>query len=332
MYKNVSKIIITIFILFFILDFLGLFFLTISPTAALSMSFEPQSDIGSFKRGSMVTITPNTIGDYIREIYKYAIGIVGILAAAVMMIGGIVYVTSGGRSDRVEDAKSWIKASLSGLILAVLSYSILYTVNPELIALRPLNIPLPGKTQQSSGGEVLDDGTVILPQGKVCQSYAVDNVLDYTTVKSTAPLSTRCDNYNYLFKQTFDPALVKAIAMQESHCDPSAVSPAGACGLMQLMPATAGQSCDWLKSHPVESVEIAARYLQSARVDNLYDRIAGYNGGYGTSAKSDGKLPPLAASNDCPGYKAYECCINPGGLDETQNYVERVLLFYNDIK
>jgi hypothetical protein len=80
------------------------------------------------------------ISEYIAGIYKYAIGIVGILAAVVLMIGGTMWVVAGGSSTMISEAKSWISASLTGLVIALCSYLILYQVNPALVGFSPLGI------------------------------------------------------------------------------------------------------------------------------------------------------------------------------------------------
>jgi hypothetical protein len=85
------------------------------------------------------------IGEYIAAIFKYAIGAVGILAAVVLMVGGIIWLTSGGNQTRVGEAKSWIGASLTGLIIALSSYLILYQINPELIKINPIKVAIPEK-------------------------------------------------------------------------------------------------------------------------------------------------------------------------------------------
>ncbi|MDD5071324.1 MAG: pilin [Patescibacteria group bacterium] len=82
------------------------------------------------------------IGEYIGSIYNYAIGIVGILAAIVLMFGGVIWLTAGGSPERVKEAKAWIGASLSGLVLMLCSYMILYQINPDLVKLNPLKIKL----------------------------------------------------------------------------------------------------------------------------------------------------------------------------------------------
>lgn len=80
------------------------------------------------------------IGEYISGIYKYAIGIVGILAAVVLMIGGIIWLLAGGNATRVGEAKAWIGASLTGLVIALCSYMILYQINPSLTQFGPIKV------------------------------------------------------------------------------------------------------------------------------------------------------------------------------------------------
>ncbi|MDO9399471.1 MAG: pilin [bacterium] len=82
----------------------------------------------------------NWIGEYISGIYKYAIGIVGILAAIILMVAGVIWLTAGGNASQITEAKAWITASLTGLVIALCSYTILYQVNPDLLALKPLKI------------------------------------------------------------------------------------------------------------------------------------------------------------------------------------------------
>jgi hypothetical protein len=89
------------------------------------------------------------IGQYIKAIYNYAIGVVGILAAIVLMFGGVLWLTAGGNPNRIENAKAWIGGSLTGLILALLSYLILYTLNPSLVNFQTMQ---PGTVESNKFG------------------------------------------------------------------------------------------------------------------------------------------------------------------------------------
>lgn len=90
-----------------------------------------------FGPGSTLDLTNETtirpIGEYIKWIYKYMIGVVGILSTIVMMWGGVLWLASAGDSGKITDAKAWITSSITGLLLALSSYLILATINPNLV-------------------------------------------------------------------------------------------------------------------------------------------------------------------------------------------------------
>ncbi|MFH1744741.1 MAG: pilin [bacterium] len=86
---------------------------------------------GTNKAGEKV-LKITLLSQYIQSIYNYAIGAVGVLATVVLMYGGVLWIIAAGNAERVGEAKAWIGAALSGLVLALASYSILYIVNPKL--------------------------------------------------------------------------------------------------------------------------------------------------------------------------------------------------------
>jgi len=100
-----------------------------------------------------------------------------------------------------------------------------------------------------------------------------------------------------------DPAVLAAMAKTESNFNSSAVSPAGAQGLMQFMPATAAElGVD--TSDAASSIDGAARYLSSLteQFGSTSLALAAYNAGPGTVQRYGG-IPPYA---------------------ETQSYVQKV--------
>ncbi len=101
-----------------------------------------------------------------------------------------------------------------------------------------------------------------------------------------------------------DASLLAAVASQESSFNASAVSPAGAQGLMQVMPATAkGLGVNPLD--PTSAIDGAARYLGDLREQfgSTELALAAYNAGPGTVSRHGG-IPPYP---------------------ETQNYVRTVM-------
>lgn len=110
-------------------------------------------------------------------------------------------------------------------------------------------------------------------------------------------------------KRGVDPRLIHAVIRQESNYRAQLVSPRGALGLMQLMPATARRfDCQNLRD-PRENVEAGVKYLRwlLERYDGDVERaLAGYNAGEGAVDDYDG-VPPF---------------------HETQGYVRRVISHY----
>ena len=95
-----------------------------------------------------------------------------------------------------------------------------------------------------------------------------------------------------------DPALLAAVAQQESGFDASAVSPAGAQGLMQFMPATArGLGVD--PFDPASAVDGAARYLAelTEQFGSTELGLAAYNAGPGTVSRYGG-IPLYVETQD----------------------------------
>ncbi len=80
------------------------------------------------------------LGEYLSAIYRYLVVFAGLLAVIIIIISGIQWSASGGNSGTIESAKNRIIGALTGLGLAVGSYIILYTINPELVAFRSLKI------------------------------------------------------------------------------------------------------------------------------------------------------------------------------------------------
>ena len=103
--------------------------------AETKIEFKPQIPIEGFTGGE---IKETFIGEYIIAIYKYAIGVVGILAAVVMMFGGVRWIMAGGNASAISEAKAWIAAALTGLLLTLGSWMILNTVNPDLVNMKPI--------------------------------------------------------------------------------------------------------------------------------------------------------------------------------------------------
>jgi soluble lytic murein transglycosylase-like protein len=93
-----------------------------------------------------------------------------------------------------------------------------------------------------------------------------------------------------------DPALLAGLVRQESNFDPGAVSPAGARGLTQLMPATAAGLGVTDPSDPQQALDGGAKYLRQ-QLDrfggDVAKALAAYNAGPG-AVERHGGVPPYA--------------------------------------
>ncbi|MDY0013533.1 MAG: lytic transglycosylase domain-containing protein [Rhodocyclaceae bacterium] len=110
-----------------------------------------------------------------------------------------------------------------------------------------------------------------------------------------------------------DPALVEAVARAESGFNPAALSPRGARGLMQLMPATARRYGVDDPFDPAQNLLGGARYLRDLldRYASLPLALAAYNAGEGAVERHGNAIPPYA---------------------ETLAYVPRVLDHYSRLR
>jgi soluble lytic murein transglycosylase-like protein len=112
-------------------------------------------------------------------------------------------------------------------------------------------------------------------------------------------------------KYRIDASLVKAVIKAESNFNHKAVSPVGAQGLMQLMPATAASLQVSDAFHPETNIDGGVRYLRYLM--NLFNGnlplvLAAYNAGENAVLRNNNRIPPYR---------------------ETQTYVKRVLKLFD---
>jgi len=135
------------------------------------------------------------LAQYIAGLQKYAIGIIGILAAVTIMIGGITWLTATGNQTQITSAKKWISGGLGGLVLVLCSYMLLYTINPNLTVLNSLDIDRIDKIDLP---EIIDPVIVEksktsgqkIPLGKYCGCLNWRDTKSTTTLNSAEAINT----------------------------------------------------------------------------------------------------------------------------------------------
>jgi len=141
--------------------------------------------------------------------------------------------------------------------------------------------------------------------------------VSYTIDRIVAPMDAR-SAYDDIVADAaklydLDPHMIRAVMQTESGFNAMAVSPVGALGLMQLMPAVAAELGVTDPLDPRQNIMGGSRYLRQlldAHRGNIRLALASYNAGPGNVAKY-GAIPPFK---------------------ETQNYVKKVTALLSDAR
>jgi len=170
------------------------------------------------------------IGQYISALYSFALVAFSILGVIMLIFEGVKIMVSAGGEGKQQGIKR-AGQIMTGLALAWLSYSILYTINPELIRFKSLSIKfLPPKDIEDSVNYKTADR---------------DEKVDDKTISSwTVPTKTELDGLFKAYAACYgmDWRLLKGIAAVESDLNPKAQRPGSKyAGLFQVSPGY----CTW---------------------------------------------------------------------------------------
>lgn len=169
-------------------------------------------------------ITIPWLAQYVGGAYTFLLSIAGLIAAVMMVVGGFQYVTSGGDKGKVGEGKKKIINALTGLVLALGSYTILYSINPDLVEFKGLTISTANtiawqaeddSNAEDESGLIDSSATGTVPTGEFGQPKAICN--------SEATCKPFCDQY-----YANDPSLPLAAPGMAKATD------------VQLIPDTAG--------------------------------------------------------------------------------------------
>lgn len=132
-----------------------------------------------------------------------------------------------------------------------------------------------------------------------------------------------------------EPAFAMSIARQETELNPEAISPAGARGLMQLMPATAKKVAGWI-GEPYSKSRLTQDWQYNARLGQTYlaRRTGQFNGSYVLAAAAynagAGRVDSWLVENGDPRRAGATTAEMIDWMEnipfrETRNYVQRVM-------
>lgn len=110
--------------------FLALGLMILIPLAVHATPYQPLVRIPGLPDGGV------TISSYLVALYNFFLSIVGIVAVMMLILGGMRYISSAGNSSALSDAKDMIQSAITGLFLALFSWIIISTINPDLLYIR----------------------------------------------------------------------------------------------------------------------------------------------------------------------------------------------------
>ena len=173
------------FYLFFIVDF---------SLAAEEPGYEIEVSIP----GGPTAGTPVTLVSYIKYIYIFGLSLIGIVALGTLVYGGFLYMMSDTVTSK-DDAKKYIWAAISGLLLGLSAYLILNTINPSLTSLTPAEMPTPKPPVEES---IPTDCTTDETACNGCQYCGLTEKGDKKVCKDkTAPDCKECKDGEFVQKE-----------------------------------------------------------------------------------------------------------------------------------
>lgn len=123
---------------------------------------------------------------YIRYVYLFALGAVGLAAFGAIVYGGILYMISGTNVVSQQEAKSWITGAIGGIVLAMSAYLILNTINPDLVKLKAPDAREAEQQLMKGAIQGLTEGQPCTPQGYLqcntglkCENYICTPLSSY---------------------------------------------------------------------------------------------------------------------------------------------------------
>jgi len=242
---------------------------------------------------------------------RLAFALILVAATAASAADGIVAVSEGGRKVYV-DAPTHPNTSLSSPAIPHRASVLMYWSHSKNMWL-PVAPPTPEAmfNARNAAAEVASrvaaaprrhkasDGVIAPDNREILRDRAVSSAELDSIIQTTAQ------------RHNVDPNLVRAVIKVESNFNPRAVSPKGAMGLMQLMPATARNLSVSDPFDPEQNVNAGVRHLRELLDSYQGDvslSLAAYNAGSGAVARSKG-VPPYS---------------------ETRQYVKRITTLYGD--
>lgn len=108
-----------------------------APSLVMATSHTPDlipTDLG-IQYGESTGLGQKDIRVTVASIIKTAMGLLGIVAVVIILIGGFKWMTAGGNEEQTGEAKSWIFSGVIGLAIILSAYALAtYVINSLVTA------------------------------------------------------------------------------------------------------------------------------------------------------------------------------------------------------
>lgn len=108
-------------------------FLAPAPVGAQTTNMIDTNSLG-INYGASIGLGTRDVRETIASIIRVAMGLLGIVAVGIILIGGFTWMTAGGNEDKVGEAKKWIFAGVIGLAIILSAYALANFIITQLVA------------------------------------------------------------------------------------------------------------------------------------------------------------------------------------------------------
>src|SRR3989338_4527794 len=105
------------------------------------LDFTDPDDLSTVQdeRGNQYILIPY-LGEYLAAVYRYAVVAVSVLSVVILIFAGIQWMIPAGEGGSKDSAKKRIAGAMTGLVITIGSYTLLYTINPNLVEFKNLKV------------------------------------------------------------------------------------------------------------------------------------------------------------------------------------------------
>ena len=131
---------------FFILGVFLFSIILLSNPAFADVTYKLQVPLPEFPNNTIDLCTGNDslscsgIAQYIKVVYEWLIRIAIVLGVGAFTIAGLLWLTARGETKQIDTARSMIKNTVWGIVLALGSYALLAVINPDLVTFGQLEL------------------------------------------------------------------------------------------------------------------------------------------------------------------------------------------------